>query len=79
MTPRLLNRKQAAEYCGVCVNTFVAHVASHVRAVAIGAKPLWDLRQLDRWIDALSPDMTEPSQADWLARLDKDDHSHARR
>jgi len=79
LTPRLLNRQQAAEYCGVCVNTFKAHVASHVRPVEIGAKRLWDMRELDRWIDTRSMGMTEPAQAEWLARLDEDDRSRERR
>lgn len=73
MTPRLLNRQQAANYCGVCVNTFVTHIATQVHAVAIGAKRLWDIRKLDQWIDTLATGITEPSQADWLARLDRDD------
>ncbi len=72
MTPRLLNRKQAAQYCGVCVNTFITHVAPHINAVEIGAKRLWDVQRLDRWIDALSIGKAEPSQADWLMRLDED-------
>ena len=79
MTPRLFTRQQAAEYCGVCVNTFIAHVAPHLRPVEIGAKRLWDVRELDRWIDGLSVGMTEPSQEDWLARLDLDDRAHERR
>jgi hypothetical protein len=79
VAPRLLNRQRAAKYCGVCVNTFIAHVASHVRPVEIGAKRLWDMRELDRWIDARSKGMTEPAQADWPARLDEDDRSRERR
>jgi hypothetical protein len=78
VTPRLLNRQQAAEYCGVCVTTFMTHVAPQVGPVEIGAKRLWDVRKLDRWIDALSVGMPEPAQADWLARLDEDDRSHER-
>jgi hypothetical protein len=76
MTSRLLNRQQAAEYCGVCVNTFIAHVTPEVRTITIGAKRLWDVRELDRWIDRRLVGVTEPSQADWLARLDEDDRSH---
>ena len=78
MTPRLLARQQAAEYCGVCVTTFMAHVAPQVGAVEIGTKRLWDVRTLDRWIDALSVGVTEPAQVDWLARLDEDDRAHER-
>jgi hypothetical protein len=74
--PRLLNRQQAAKYCGVCVTTFIAHVASHVQPVEIGTKRLWDVQGLDRWIDALSNGIEEPLQADWLARLDADDRAH---
>src|SRR4029077_2969420 len=51
--------------CSAC-NPFMNHVASHVLRVEIGAKRLWYVRKLDRWIDALSVDMTEPAQVDWL-------------
>jgi hypothetical protein len=60
------------------VTTFMAHVAPQVGAVEIGTKRLWDVRKIDLWIDALSVGMTEPAQADWLARLDDDDRSHER-
>jgi hypothetical protein len=56
----------------------MAHVALHVQPVEIGAKRLWDVRQLDRWIDSLSIGKTEPSQADWLMRLEEDDCSRER-
>jgi hypothetical protein len=54
MTPRLLDRKQAAAYCGISPNHFDAHVGSALQAIAIGRRRLWDIRVLDRFIDGLS-------------------------
>lgn len=52
VTPRLLNRDQAAAYCGVSADQFTRHVEPKVKAVMIGAQARWDLRALDRWLDA---------------------------
>lgn len=50
--PRLLNRDQAASYCGVSATTFEAHVA--VQPVRIGSRVLWDKVALDAWLDEQS-------------------------
>ena len=64
----LLTQEQAAEYCGVSVNTFRAHVT--VRAVKIGHSVRYDRRDLDRW--AANQNASEPlSGDDWLEKLDE--------
>jgi hypothetical protein len=54
MTPRLLGRDAAAAYCGISPNTFDAYVTPHVAPLQIGDRRLWDIRALDRWLDAQS-------------------------
>lgn len=54
MTPRLLNRDQAAAYCGVGLDTFEEHVAFKVKSIVFGKHRLWDVRALDAWLDAES-------------------------
>jgi hypothetical protein len=70
MTPRLLSREVAAAYCGVTAETFEAHVRPHVHAVEMGARKLWDVRALDRWLDVRSglTDGLRPT-SEWLAGL----------
>lgn len=64
----LLTREQAAEYCGVSVNTFLAHVK--VPPVKIGHSVRYDRRALDRW--ASNQNASEPmSGDDWLEKLDE--------
>ena len=77
ITPRLLTREAAAEYCGVSANHFDAHVAKQVPAVEIGRRRLWDIKALDRWLDGQTG-YVEASPADWLARL-SDDNANSRR
>ena len=63
----LLTREQAADYCGVSVNQFVAHVK--VAPVKIGHSVRYDRRELDRW--AANQNRSEPlTGGDWLERLD---------
>lgn len=79
MTPRLLSRAEAATYCGVTAETFDHYVRPHVRAIEIGARRLWDVKGLDRWVDVQSglTDALRPV-ADWLAELG-DDRASSRR
>lgn len=77
MTPRLLSRDAAAAYCGVSADTFETHV--QVRPLALGARRLWDVKALDRWLDQQS-DLVEafhPAE-EWLGRL-RDDRKSGRR
>jgi hypothetical protein len=54
MTPRLLSREAAAAYCGVIAETFETHVRPHIAPIEIGARRLWDVKALDRWLDERS-------------------------
>jgi excisionase family DNA binding protein len=66
-SPLLLTTEQAANYCGVSVNTFKAHVK--VSPVKIGHSVRFDRRDLDRW--AANQNRSEPLTGDdWLERLD---------
>jgi predicted DNA-binding transcriptional regulator AlpA len=63
----LLTSEEAADYCGVSVNTFKAHVK--VAPVKIGSSVRYDRRELDRW--AANQNRSEPLTGDdWLERLD---------
>ena len=73
MTPRLLSREASAAYCGVTAETFETHIRPHVQPVEIGARRLWDVRALDRWLDVRSglTDALRPI-GEWLAELGDD-------
>lgn len=67
-TKLLLTSEEAADYCGVSVNTFRSHVK--VAPVKIGGCVRFDRRQLDRW--AANQNRSEPLTGDdWLERLDE--------
>jgi excisionase family DNA binding protein len=64
----LLTTDEAADYCGVSVNTFRAHVK--VTPVKIGGSVRFDRRAIDQW--AAAQDRSEPLTGDdWLGRLDE--------
>lgn len=67
----LLNRAEAADYCGVSVNTFLAHVK--VRPVKIGHSVRYDRRDLDRW--AARQNGSPMTGDDWLELLDAEGES----
>lgn len=52
LVPRLLTRERAAAYCGMTTPHFTAHVGAHVPPLKFGTKVLWDIRAIDRWLDA---------------------------
>jgi hypothetical protein len=54
LTPRLLSRAEAAEYCGLSPNAFDQYVARVVPSLEFGRRNLWDIRALDRWLDRRS-------------------------
>lgn len=54
MTPRLLSRAQAAEYCGMCQTTFTEKVKGGHLPPAIPAINKWDKKAIDRKLDQLS-------------------------
>lgn len=70
LAPRLLSRNAAAAYCGVTAETFETHVRVHVAPIEIGARRLWDIKALDRWLDERSGlvEALRPAQ-EWIARL----------
>ena len=67
LTPRGLDRVEAAQYVGVGVTLFDRLVAqgSMPPAKRAGARKLWDVRQLDRFFDALPEDVAGDSWADF--------------
>lgn len=48
---RLLNDKKAAAYLGVSVSSLTRHVS--VPVIRIGARTLYDVRDLDAYVDGL--------------------------
>jgi hypothetical protein len=73
ISPRLLNKGQAAAYCGISASIFAA--VCPVRAIALGAGARlqrYDVRNLDAWIDSLSSGGTTAPR-DWLSEMDKND------
>ena len=48
---RGLSKDEAAEYCGVSVNTLVRHGPTPTK---IGDRTIYDRRVLDRWLDKLA-------------------------
>jgi hypothetical protein len=70
MRPRLLNKRQAAAYCGISEQSFAA--ACPIPPVALGKgnrMTRFDLKALDKWIDSLAPSDATPER-DWLESLD---------
>jgi len=77
VAPRLLTRRQAADYCGVGIETFAVHCP--VQPISLGpGKRLerYDIVALDRWIDLLNGGGTSPSK-NWLAALEDEDDGRA--
>jgi hypothetical protein len=77
LTPRLLSRELAAEYCGVSPPTFDEHIAKAVPAIEIGRRNLWDIRALDLWLDqrsGFSQQVLKPID-EWIEQLGKTKNS----
>ena len=66
---RLLTKSQAAGYCSRSARSFEEQVPVAPIVMANGDR-LWDVRDLDRWIDGLKGAALVPSQEDYLSRLD---------
>ena len=68
---RMLSPKEAAAYCGgKSVQWLQAHV--RVAPTKIGAKILYDVRQLDKWLDDKAKSISTPVTGDdWLGKLDE--------
>lgn len=68
--PRLLNKVQAASYCGMHSTTFAANCTVRPVRVYPGERGLrWDRFDLDRWIDSLRSGERHMTASDWLERL----------
>lgn len=52
--PRLLGRKEAAEYCGIAQSTFSMWVATHKMPQTIPGTRKWDKRAIDAKLDEIS-------------------------
>lgn len=73
IVPRLLNKQQAAAYCGIGASSF--DVICPVQAIALGSGvrlQRYDIKTLDKWIDGLSAGEASASH-DWLSKMDKPD------
>ena len=78
-TPRLLTRKEAAAYCGVCPQVFAAlcpvpTLALQLHADGTPNKRLerFDIRALDMWLDTFGQ-VSNPATGDdqyWLKKYD---------
>jgi hypothetical protein len=67
----MLNRRAAAAYCGVSEATFTTHVVPCVPARSIGAKRVWDVKALDKWLDRLSSGTEAAADDPWAAAMAK--------
>ena len=56
---RGLSKEEAAEYCGVSINTLTRHGPT---ATKIGDRTIYDRRVLDRWLDDLAGFMSASSE-----------------
>jgi predicted DNA-binding transcriptional regulator AlpA len=54
INPRLLNKKEAAAYCGVSTGTFGKWVKAGIMPSQVSITRMWDRRAIDAALDALS-------------------------
>lgn len=52
--PRLIGRKEAAEYCGIAESTFSMWVANHKMPATIPGTRKWDKRAIDAKLNEIS-------------------------
>jgi hypothetical protein len=67
LTPRLLTAEQAAAYCNVGRENFEARVGVPPLRL-FGARTLYDIRALDRWLDrqsGIAENEAEDRAVDW--------------
>ncbi|MBX5179914.1 hypothetical protein HJB77_27220 [Rhizobium lentis] len=67
--PRLMGRKEAAEYCGIAESTFSLWVATYKMPPAIPGTRKWDRRAIDAKLDEISGltvTQTEDTYAKWM-------------
>ena len=51
IAPRLVSRQEAAMYLGVSKRHLVAAIDPELRRLSVGRRVLYDLRDLDAWIE----------------------------
>ena len=78
LSPRLLARDEAGAYCGMSPNHFDKHCP--IAALEFGARRLWDVRALDRWVDRLSglDQPSRPARVELAELLGDGDQSEGR-
>lgn len=67
--PRLLDRDQAATYCGLSGDLFERYCPVQPRRFGSGAHPrkLWDRIEIDSWLDGnAASSQSNPILGDWL-------------
>jgi hypothetical protein len=75
LTPRLLSKEAAAFYCGLSKLRFERTVETAVKPVdpGDGGQLLWDVRDLDDWVDQKSGRAhPQRSLAEWVGMLGDD-------
>ncbi len=72
--PRLLDRSQAAAYCGISLAVFLRRCPVQPLAMGPGTRlERYDIRDLDDWIDRLGPRGAPAESVDWLEKMDAPD------
>lgn len=59
---RMLDRREAANYCGLGFNEFASRCPVHPVALP-GGKLRWDVRDVDKWLDELKMGGSESVEA----------------
>jgi hypothetical protein len=59
-SPRYLNRKQAAQYCGMSCPSFDANVRPHVQVIHLTSRPLWDVQDLESFLESQKATLEPP-------------------
>ncbi|WP_158808452.1 hypothetical protein [Beijerinckia sp. L45] len=75
ITPRMLTKDQAAQYCGVSAEVFFRICPVRPAAIGNSIRSLrYDVKLLDAWLDNFGPDTPETLHELWvdelLAKLD---------
>jgi hypothetical protein len=71
---RLFTIKEAAGYCGVGRELFLAKCSVRPKRIAEGPRGLrYDVRDLDKWIDELASTDVPRTADDWLGLFDAED------
>jgi hypothetical protein len=76
--PRLFSREAAAAYLSIGTSAFDEHVAPAVPPISIGRRIRWDVKALDRWLDAQSGLAHAPDRRPMGERLNGGDQGARR-